>query len=261
VLIGMGIGGIGIAASPGGARALFNPASVANMAFWLKSEVGVLDASGNPITVDNTSVYTWQDQSGNGKHFLQPEAFRRPEWRNAANGVNGRPAVQFAASMVSSSPISMSAISIFTVIKLSAGLILYEQGGGVFISPGFRLNVGSANTAMVSKGSPLVINAKNHPTTNWGINNVTKLASHIYNGTNATHILYVNGVNSNMVGQTPYVLDPGTAAVSSAIYLGGQEAAQNPVTGYICEVIGYNAALSDANRTGVESYLMSKWGL
>jgi len=261
VLIGMGIGGIGIAASPGGARALFDPASVANMAFWLKSEVGVLDASGNPITVDNTSVHTWRDQSGNSKHFVQPEAYRRPEWRNAANGVNGRPAVQFAASMVASSPISMGAISIFTVIKLSDGITIYEQGSNVATSPGFRLNAKVAYTASVSKGSPLVMNSKNHPTLTWAIDNVTKLASHIYNGTNATHILYVNGVNSNMVGQAPYVTSPGTATVSSPIYLGGAEAAAIPITGFICEVIGYNAALSDANRTGVESYLMSKWGI
>jgi len=260
VLIGMGIGGIGIAASPGGAKA-FDPASVANMAFWLKSEVGVLDAAGTPITSDSTAVATWQDQSGNGNHFTNVTAVQRPLWRNAANGVNGKPSVYFNNSLIASANVTFGSFNIFTVIKLSAGRTIYEQSPNNLSLGGFWLAGDQTATALASKNPGPVFNSKNHPTVAWGINNVTKVASHLYNGTNASHILNVNGINANMTVNAPYGLDPGTSNVTQNINLGARSGLTFPVTGFICEIIGYNASLSDANRTGVEGYLMSKWGI
>ena len=54
---------------------------------WLKGNVGI--NAGTPV--DGDAVYQWQDQSGNGNHFVQATAIRQPEYK--ASLINGLPGV------------------------------------------------------------------------------------------------------------------------------------------------------------------------
>ena len=54
---------------------------------WLKGNVGI--NAGTPA--DGDAVYQWQDQSGNGNHFVQATAIRQPEYK--ASLINGLPGV------------------------------------------------------------------------------------------------------------------------------------------------------------------------
>ena len=80
MLIGMGIGGIGIAASPGGAKA-FDPL-VLNPLVWLEGDTNVTnDGSGN--------CSAWGDLSGNSRNAAQSTILDRPVIVSAGqNGLN-----------------------------------------------------------------------------------------------------------------------------------------------------------------------------
>ena len=58
-----------------------------SLTVWLKGGVGI--NGGNPV--DGDAVYQWQDQSGNGNHFVQATAIRQPEYK--ASLINGLPGV------------------------------------------------------------------------------------------------------------------------------------------------------------------------
>jgi hypothetical protein len=54
--------------------------------------------------------------------------------------------------------------------------------------------------------------------------------------------------------------DPGTSTTTAALTLGARASAAAPATGFIAEVLFYNAALSAGDITNIEAYLKKKWG-
>lgn len=76
--------------SGGGA---FSPLSLSPL-LWLKADAGTYqdNAFATPATADDAVVGGWQDQSGNGVHFTQANALRKPLLK--LNQQNGRPAIR-----------------------------------------------------------------------------------------------------------------------------------------------------------------------
>jgi hypothetical protein len=76
------------------------PASVNGLHMWLRSDVGVQDASGNPST-HSGKVAKWEDQSGNGNDLIQLNSSRMPTYySNSAvvNLPNNLPTLRFSGS-------------------------------------------------------------------------------------------------------------------------------------------------------------------
>jgi hypothetical protein len=253
----VGIGGVALTSAVRGGASQFDPKTVTGLVAWYKSDAGVLDASGNAITADNTKVKTWQDQSGNGKDLVQATVGNQPTWRNAANGINGVPAVYFTGSstnyMVSSS-FDLSSYTVFFVQKISIDCIFYEHGNAATGNGQFSYT--SQNPSMyVRKGA--AVNGKDS-TVGWGSGNVLLQWNSRYAGTSLTHTMRKNGADQTLTVRNAG--DPGTATTTAALTLGARAGFTAPATGFIAEVLFYNAALSSGDIANIEAYLKKKWG-
>jgi hypothetical protein len=253
----VGIGGVALTSAVRGGASQFDPKTVTGLVAWYKSDAGVLDASGNAITADNTKIKTWQDQSGNGKHLVQATVGNQPTWRNAANGINGVPAVYFTGSstnyMVSSS-FDLSSYTVFFVQKFSIDSIFYEHGNTA-TGPGQFAYTGINQTLYVRKGG--AVNGKDL-TTGWGSGNVLLQWNGRYAGTSLTHTMRKNGADQTLTVRNAG--DPGTATTTAALTLGARANLTAPATGFIAEALFYNAALSSGDIANIEAYLKKKWG-
>ena len=253
----VGIGGVALTSAVRGGAAQFDPKTVTGLVAWYKSDAGVLDASGNVITVDNTKVRTWQDQSGNGKHLVQATVGNQPAWRNAANGINGVPAVFFTGASTNylvSSTFDLSSYTVFFVQKLSTDSIFYEHGNAATGNGQFAYT--SQNASLyVRKGA--LVNGKDS-TVGWGSGNVLLQWNGRYAGTSVTHTMRKNGIDQTLTVRNAG--DPGTATTTAALTLGARASAAAPATGFIAEALFYNAALAAGDITNIEAYLKKKWG-
>jgi hypothetical protein len=93
----------------------FSPASIADLQFWYRSDLGiVLDGSNN--------VSQWGDQSGNGRHLTQATAGFRPAYV-ASGGPGGLPYLDFDGTndaLFTSSFAIAQPITIYMVTKFDA---------------------------------------------------------------------------------------------------------------------------------------------
>jgi hypothetical protein len=236
----------------------FSPANISGLELWLKSDAGVLDASDNPITSDNTAVKTWQDQSGNELHATQSNSSWRPVWRNAANGINGNPAVYFSGDIMATANLTAGVYTIFVVHKATAHGLVYERGVSVNSNDGEYLYTSTNTTVAVRRtdGSAR-ISSKNY-TSSWGIGGNTLTTCHQFDGTHAGNTLRVNGSDISLSSAASN--NPGTNNATNALYIGARSGRVAPITGFIAEIIYYNSVLPLADVLKVEGYLIDKWG-
>ena len=236
----------------------FSPSDIAGLQLWLKSDAGVLDASDTPITADNTQVKTWQDQSGNGLDAVQANGALRPVWRNAANGINGNPAVYFASDIMATANLTAGVYTIFVVHKATAHGLVYERGVSVNSHDGEYLYTSTGTTIAVRRtdGSAR-ISSKNY-TSSWGIGGNTLTTCHQFDGTHAGNTLRVNGSDISLSSAASN--NPGTNNATNALYIGARSGRVAPITGFIAEIIYYNSVLPLADVLKVEGYLIDKWG-
>lgn len=246
MLIGMGIGGIGIAASPGGARASFNPASVAGLQVWLKADAGITQALG--------TVSAWADQSGNSNSFAQSNGGYQPAYTAAAQ--NGLPVVTWGGTnkyLLSSGNITLSNFTFFAI--LSRPVWSNSQDKGVWghnSSPTQKaFGVNFTNVFLgFSSATPKVLgpigsltNASFHllsaglgPSSSFLRKNKTSIASSVSNAstTEITAQMIIGSLNY------PVVIDHWDGAMG--------------------EMLIYNSVLTGTDLTNVENYLQAKWG-
>ena len=236
----------------------FSPSDIAGLQLWLKSDAGLLDATDTPITADNTQVKTWQDQSGNGLDAVQATGALQPVWRDAANGINGNPAVYFSGDIMATANLTAGAYTIFAVHKATSHGLVYERGisvnstDGEYLYTSYLYTIAARRTDGTAK-----ISAKDY-TSSWGISGNTLTTCHQFDGTHAGHTLRVNGSAISLVSKE--ALDPGTVDATAALYIGARSGTVAPITGFIAEIIYYNSDLPLADVLKVESYLIDKWG-
>lgn len=236
------------------------PTDISNISLWLKADASgaARDSSDNAITSDNTKLYKLVDFSGLGNHAIQATSSKQPSYRTAANGISGNPAIQFATNILQVPNFSRGAWTTFTVFKCSSTTLLYEQGPG-WSTPGGYLYTSTGASIHIKNAANNTYSAKNY-SANWGSDNTTKLATHRFNGTQASHILRVNGTEVSMTDTPNFVGSPGTDTVTDTLNIGGRNG-----TGlgafYLCEMIMYNRALTDTEAQTIENYLKAKWGI
>lgn len=236
----------------------FSPSDIAGLQLWLKSDAGVLDATDTPITVDNTQIKTWQDQSGNGLDAVQANGALQPVWRDAANGINGKPAVYFAGDIMATANLTAGVYTIFAVHKATVNGLIYERGVSVNTNDGEYLYTTVGYTIAVRRTDGTAkISAWDH-TPNWGVGGNTLTTCHQFDGTHAGHTLRVNGSTLSLTSKG--ALDPGTVDATAALYIGARSGTVAPITGFIAEIVYYDSVLSLADVLKVESYLIDKWG-
>jgi len=224
------------------------PARIRGLALWL-------DASRLTGLSDGAAVATWNDRSGNGHNAVQSNPSQQPSFRQQA--VNNRPAVHFDG----------------VDDALDAGEIdLYQDGQTIFVVA--RVNVaqnqmfvsqhaGSNNGSWFFGGTPtgvkyVVITGNDHridynanasSTKNFG------LWTARYDGTQ----MDVEANGDTLPGSAPQ-----SGAIQDAnqhVIVGSYGSVGWKLRGDIAEMIVYDRALSLSERTSVEKYLGTKYGL
>lgn len=249
MLIGMGIGGIGIAASPGGARASFDPASVAGLQVWLKADAGITQSSG--------TVSAWADQSGNSNSFAQSNGGYQPTY--TAAGQNGLPVVTWGGTnkyLLSTGNITLSNFTFFAI--LSRPVWSNSQYRGIW----------GHNSSPTQKAFGVDFTNKF-----WGFGNSSAVAPSVLGPigtlTNASFHLLSAGLGpansflrKNKTSIATTASNAATTSITAQMIIGSWN---YPVVtdhwdGAMGEMLIYNSVLTGTDLTNVENYLQAKWG-
>jgi Concanavalin A-like lectin/glucanases superfamily/F5/8 type C domain len=222
-------------------------------ALWLKADAGV--------TINGTTVSAWADQSGNGYNVSQATVANQPIFQ--ASDFNGQPAISFDGStdflnntvnnvvtpgagrtvfIVSKAACNSVALNYIT-FRRSTLLCSYQSGSPNFI---YSDGVNAGNNASAPANWFDTIKAK--PT----------ILSFYNSG------IAPNKLNLRMNQQAIVVSQSGGVASESGtagFSIGRREDGAYFGNGAIAEIIVYNSELNATDRTTVENYLATKYGI
>lgn len=215
--------------------------TMSSLVSWLKAD-SINAANGSAVSA-------WADSSGNNKNLAQVTGANQPTFQT--NVLNKKPVVRFdgvndALYFTSSPPADPTVIVVSRRTGTNGGT-LYNvfQGGGDWQYGGTIWDSGSAHWSWYLesgwRNGTIPVN------TNWHI------TSFILQ-TNSAKI-YDNGVID--LNYTP----SGSLTVSNIDYIGAYGQITRFLVGDIAEVLVFNAALSDADRSNVETYLNNKYAI
>jgi hypothetical protein len=241
----------------------FAPSIVSGLQLWLDaSDPWTLNetTAGTSGVSSGSSVKRWQDKSGNARHCT--EATNGPTRQVAA--INGIDVLRFNGTsnflQGSVTPVGGNTRTVFVVAKsaTSSGQELVQLG----IAPasgsfnGFLLRQRYIGSDSFIGGD---VRTNNLTVTSTQLPITSTFVACIVQTTNTSHQYFHNATSYTVSGSiNSFTADPGyligTAKSDSSSTLGYWN-------GDVCEVLVYDTALSSANRSAVESYLMSKWGI
>jgi len=226
----------GMTQAPGGVSA--------NLEFWVKAGTGATSS-------------LWQDQSGNGYNATQATAAAQPVV--TANQINFNPALVFNGT------------SDFMNIANSLGLgaancavycVLQQSGTTTQVYFGSQTGATNDIQLATTPGGPTQVNYWGTGTVLTGTTNLPAgtayISGHEKAGTGANQsTIYIDG-NVDQTGTIAQNTGAGNRVIGSS-YVG--TGSQSYFTaGDIAEIVVYNAALSAANRSMLQSYLSFKYG-
>jgi hypothetical protein len=237
----------------------FDPRSLANLTLWLEADQTFLGSSHTGVggTSLNSPVKYWGDKSGNAYHASRDAA--DSACPTLASGPNGRLALNFdGGDMIGRDGwLNLNGEqSVFAVMRNSgtSGRVFTQQNtfGGAFddaIGAGNHIPCivnGSASISTYTSGAFRVTQTLSANT--WGVFcsvlNGASLLSSLNNGTALTAAL------------------GGSISLTLSKYsIGGTFAATAFFNGRVAEILVYQRALSDAERTTVSRYLGAKYGI
>ena len=210
-----------------------------NLKMWLKSDAG--------ITLNETTVSSWVDQSGNGNDVSQGTAESQPLYVN--NVLNGKPVLRFDASddyLVSNLfvPYLSQPNTVFIVWNTNtvSNQIIFDGYTGARNCLGYF--PGYAYDLFLYSGA--ILSWPDFTPSDYHISTI------LFSG--STSALYQNGIQK-ISGDTG-VEDMGRMIIGYAYDLSGY-----PLDGNIAEIIVYNSGLNTTERQQVESYLSSKYNI
>lgn len=227
-----------------------DPTTIPDLELWLDA------ADSATVSLDGSNnVQEWQDKSGNNLHATQTTAANRPDYSGT---LNGKKVIGFAGSpecLIAPNPTSGGIPrTVILVTKYSS-------------SPSNTFHILSLSHA-ITNGQSWIL------TTEIGVRcfNVIR----IFGGgqSNTPQILSITqtGDNSNTLSahingspQTPTNTIAGTInSTSSNIGLafnGNTTTPQGHLSGDLAEVLIFSRALTESERSSIEKYLSSKWGV
>ena len=238
------------------APAVFSPDQLANLALWLKADALTLN--------DGDVVSSWTDSSANAAHCTQATPTAKPTYK--ANIKNGKPILRFDGGDWLSVPTSVfSGVSSNTVFVV-CNAVASATYKNIFTYSYNAFGLGTMVTA--NNGTPA-------SKFRYGVGNSTGSVLS-YSTTDATGWRLLCGVFSDS-GNTQKVYladaqeDSDTNNYTLAFNANDRPAigaARNSAditaslfAGDMAEIIFYSAALSDADRGSVQTYLATKYGI
>ena len=229
------------------------PSAIPGLQAWWRSDLGVSSTSGGSVT-------SWVDQSSNA-YSLAPVV-------NAisyvsSGGVNNLPYLSWPGGALQGG--SDLTCSTFPVVNqpLDCFLVLRPtQGVSTFGTNYYAMDFGSGNNnaTQISQSTypPLVVGMYNGSATNLGSLTVGTdyVVETLFNADGSSQV-YLNGVSQGTgtvgTGNT-------TGGISIGCYY-ANSSGHYCYVGYIYEAIVYTTTLSSANRTAINAYFQSRYGL
>jgi len=229
----------GIAHGPStAAPAGFSPANVSGLKLWL--DANDVDGDGQADSIANDSnVTVWTDKAGGDHNATQTTESKKPTYKT--NSLNGKSALFFDSSDDTLAT-SLTLVRPYTVAVLFNSI---ESG-----TPARRAIAGSSNWLIGPYDGKI-----NHYPGGWVSNTLAReshkyyLAVAVNDGTKSA--FYVDG--------TDYTQDSSRIGNPNILHLGKGGSYADPLNGHVAEVLVWDEALSDANRTNVGKYLSEKW--
>lgn len=223
----------------------FSATDITDCVLWLNNTSSSMTLSGS------NKVSEWRDLSGLNHHFTQATGANQPTF--VAGGINGQNGVQFSNSVNQTLDTTFSTtysqnFEIFTVWNLDSNStqstpIVYDR---ISFSGNRVLLYWASNNVQIGSPTLTTAYAKTRP---FDLINTNVL----YSG--ASTKIYENGVLKN-------TLNTGTNGLTT-MRLGNAElvATNTRLSGYICEIIIYSRELTNDERSTVNTYLATKYGL
>lgn len=236
-----------------------DPSTISNLKLWLKADA--------ISSTDGTAISTWSDSSGTGNDATQATGANQPIYRT--NIINGMPAVDFDGSndrMAVTTTGFPSGNADFTMIGVHLPVSASDKRVFVFgqSTAGTRTNavmtVLDGNTfenSIGSTGSDLDWDLPTNTTSN-NIRTAPVVQTFRYTASS----LLMEGFAPVQNTSSSTTLN-GSASLSTSLARLGSNSSSNAnfYEGYIAEFILYSSAITDAQRIGIEAYLMQKYGL
>ena len=257
---------------------------VSNLAVWLDAADNDMLTTVSQTTNATPYISAWFDKSGNYQHMRQATAARQPFY--TSNSFNGRPAIRFGYSTTpefysgtqmsagnidfiggTASATATSNLTAFLVVKneglrrtillatdrtgagnhmrMEAGINPFSGGVGGFIATRPTVNATLPPNSFQREGLYTVLVNPSQTASNGGITS------------NAVGLFY-NGILQSTSTDTNIRSNFGVSTLTLGVTPNGSFGAY---TGYMAEIIIYNATLSLTDRLNVETYLTAKWGL
>jgi hypothetical protein len=222
----------------------FSPASIPGLTAWFKGEQ--LVAQG---LADTDPIATWQDSSGNGNHITQAVAADRPVLRTSI--LNGHPvgrfdATDFLQGVAFTGGDLVQPNTIIGVVKFADTATRCAWDG---------IESTKRNMLYIEGSSPgFVAYAGVDTTLNWAASGRETEWNYIlieYNGANS--VFRSNGVDRETNNAGNHAL--------SGITMGRFAAPNVAVNGDIAELMVFSGLLSADNKTAIENYIRTKYGL
>lgn len=245
--VGLGRGAAHVVAGGGAA---FNPADYGTVAWWLR---------GDDVTLNGADVASWNDKSGNARHFAQGTPSVQPLY--VASAINGMPGVQFDASNSEQldgpnlSLEGLTAAETFLVMQLNADPSVAGAGGSGGI---WLVGVGSGGGSVVPFTNGTVYDSFGSSARKTTVNPAGDMASPcIYN------VVSVSGEWTNFLNNTQ-LYTTGTNTVgfrNGTSQLGASLGAGLFLDGIVCEWLTYDAKLSAPNKAAVVAYLAARYNI
>lgn len=233
---------LGVSRAP--AAPAFSPADVAGLQLWLEADALTGLADGAPVT-------TWPDASGQGHDFAQAITDHRPTYETAQ--VNGHATLHFTTNDSLIGPdfavlLGTTAATLFVVFGLDdPGVSQYGVLRTLDTGSDYWRYAGDGNGYFgVFRANRINTYPTSMPTTG---THLVAVVSGV--GTGSYHA-YLDGADAG-------ARDPDFGGAGPVIL--GQDGVGNRLAGRIAEVIVYDSALADADRTAIEGYLNGKYSL
>ena len=228
----------------------FSPLDIDGLTFWVDA------TDSTTLTLSGSNVTQWSDKSGYGTHLVQNGSSNVPTY--GASLISSKPALDFTngSGLWTASVPKMSNVTLFVVAMMKTTAASWGTVWGHYSVNNHDYDVQLRRTADSSN-------------INWHTNNDNSVVQlnvppdvpvlfscTMLNATTMTLQRVIPANTSSVTGTVGATLSGGSAPIWV-----GRSDTNEPINGYISEILYYSGVLPATQRQQVEGYLAGKWGL
>lgn len=232
------------------------PVTSGTLRLWLKADAGVITNSAGLVS-------QWLDQSASGNHAIQQNTNKQPRYIGAAVPTSGRPTVRFDGIqdinsgdwMRGANDVNIPAGYTSFLVYLRADRIVSEQ---VLVGVGVPGQGGALRSHYIRNSSEMALSGwGNDYGTGFSIpaNSYRIWTDRLNNTRSVLEFFDITSATTNAFSTAT----SGLGTPNAGYYVGGLGSSTRNFQGDISELIVYQGALSDAERSLIENYLKMKY--